>query len=375
MSLENEAVDTAVVETAPETPSAPSVPNEALVSAEPQSMEDTIRAKLREMNAPEEVTKEEPEAPATTGQPRGPDGKFIKPDAAPTEAAEEPADAPEQPAPVQAPKPGAVDLTKPPTSLKGNVQAKWQSLDEDVRAEFHRREANFHEGLSAYKQMADIGKIMDAEVRPYEAMLRAAGLSAPVAVRDLLNTAYQLRTGTAEAKTQIVMNIAKQYGIDLTNLQETAQQLAAAEPKIDPNIAPLQEKLSAIEQMIEDQKKEASQREYAELQKETQTFAANPKNKFYELVKLDMAALIETGRADGLQDAYDKAIWANPEARAQLLAEQQAVERKQKAEKAAAAKKAASTNVAPRGTLPATPKAGSIDDVIRAKYRELMSNA
>lgn len=375
MSLENEAVDTAVVEAAPETPSAPSVPNEAPVSAEPQSMEDTIRAKLREMNAPAEVTKEEPEAPATTGQPRGPDGKFIKPDAAPTEAAEEPADAPEQPAPVQAPKPGAVDLTKPPTSLKGNVQAKWQSLDEDVRAEFHRREANFHEGLSAYKQMADIGKIMDAEVRPYEAMLRAAGLSAPVAVRDLLNTAYQLRTGTAEAKTQIVMNIAKQYGIDLTNLQETAQQLAAAEPKIDPNIAPLQEKLSAIEQMIEDQKKEASQREYAELQKETQTFAANPKNKFYELVKLDMAALIETGRADGLQDAYDKAIWANPEARAQLLAEQQAVERKQKAEKAAAAKKAASTNVAPRGTLPATPKAGSIDDVIRAKYRELMSNA
>ena len=49
MSLENEAVDTAVVETAPETPSAPSVPNEAPVSAEPQSMEDTIRAKLREI--------------------------------------------------------------------------------------------------------------------------------------------------------------------------------------------------------------------------------------------------------------------------------------------------------------------------------------
>lgn len=378
MSLENEAaVDTTVIDSAPETPSTPSVPSEAPVSAEPKSMEDTIRAKLREMNSAPEVRTEEPETPATAGQPRGPDGKFIKPDAvaAPETPAEEPAETPEDPAVAPPVKPGAVDLTKPPTSLKGNVQAKWQSLDEDVRAEFHRREANFHEGLSAYKQMADIGKIMDAEVRPYEAMLRAAGLSAPVAVRDLLNTAYQLRTGTAEAKTQIVMNIAKQYGIDLTNLQETAQQLAAAEPKIDPNIAPLQEKLSAIEQMIEDQKKEASQREYAELQKETQTFAANPKNKFYELVKLDMAALIETGRADGLQDAYDKAIWANPEARAQLLAEQQAVERKQKAEKAAAAKKAASTNVAPRGTLPATPKAGSIDDVIRAKYRELMSNA
>ena len=318
MSIENESVETTAVESAPEI-TAPEVSTESTASP-PQSMEDTIRAKLREMNAPEEITQEE--APAQTGQPRGPDGKFIKPDAvaAPETPAEEPVETPEDPAAVPPAKPGAVDLTKPPTSLKGNVQAKWQSLDEDVRAEFHRREANFHEGLSAYKQMAEIGKVMDAEVRPYEAMLRAAGLSAPAAVRDLMNTAYQLRTGTPEVKTQIVMNIAKQYGIDLTNLQETAQQLAAAEPKVDPNIAPLQEKLTAIEQMIENQKKEASQREYAELQRETNAFAANPKNKFYELVKLDMAALIETGRADGLQDAYDKAIWANKDIRTILQA-------------------------------------------------------
>lgn len=374
MSIENESVETTAVESAPEV-ATPEVSTESTASP-PQSMEDTIRAKLREMNAPEEITQEE--APAQTGQPRGPDGKFVKTETtaeAPVEepVAEEPEEAPAQP--VQAPKPGAVDLTKPPTSLKGNVQAKWAKLDEDVRAEFHRREANFHEGLSAYKQMADIGKIMDAEVRPYEAMLRAAGLSAPVAVRDLLNTAYQLRTGTPEVKTEIMLNIAKQYGIDLVNIQEAAQQLASAEPKIDPAIQPLQQKLTAIEQMIEQQKKEAADRQYAELQRETQTFASNPKNRFYEMVKLDMAALIETGRADGLQDAYDKAIWANPEARAQLLAEQQAAERKQKAEKAAAAKKAAVTNVAPRGTLPVTPKPSSMDDAIRSKYRELMANA
>lgn len=380
MSLEDAVdLDTSVPDSAP-APDPVSTPDPAPAASTtpsaPATMEDTIRNKLREMAKPAAET---PETPPADTRPRDALGRFVKPDgslvdpsqATPEEkAAAEPP--PETPAP---PKPGEPDLTKPPTSLKGGVQAKWQSLDPDVRAEFHRREADFHNGLSAYKQMAEIGKIMDAEVRPYEAFIRSKNLSAPAVVRDLMNTAYTLNTGSPEAKMQVMLNIAKEYGIDLSNVQESAQQLAAAAPQIDPVIAPLQEKLSAIEKMMEQQKQEASQREYAELQRETNSFAQNPTNKFYELVKLDMAALIETGRADGLQDAYDKAIWANPEARAQLLAEQQATERKAKAEKAAAAKKAASTNVAPRGTLPAAPVVGSMEDTIRAKLRSMTSNS
>jgi hypothetical protein len=374
MSLEDAVdLDTSVPDSAPDPVSTPDpVAATPETPAAPASMEDTIRAKLREMNKPAE-----PEKPAGE-QPRGPDGKFIKTAAEiaaeAAVAAETPPEAPVETPPV-APKPGEVDITKPPTSLKGAVQAKWSNLDPDVRSEFHRREADFHKGLSAYKEMAEIGKIMDAEVRPYEAFIRSKNLSAPAVVRDLMNTAYTLNTGNPDAKLQVVLNIAKEYGIDLSNVQEKAQQLATAAPQIDPVIAPLQQKLESIEKAFEQQRTEAAQREYAELQRETNAFATNPKNKFYEVVKLDMAALIETGRADGLQDAYDKAIWANPEARAQLLAEQQAAERKAKAEKAAAAKKAASTNVAPRGTLPAAPVVGSMEDTIRAKLRSMMSNS
>ncbi len=363
-SVPDEPLDSVTPDPAP--PPAPEAPTT------PPTMEDTIRNKLRELSKPEEKPFD---------RARAPDGKFIKTpeevaaDAAAAAPAPEVPPTPEVVPPPAPPKPGEPDLTKPPTSLKGNVQAKWDKLDPDVRAEFHRREANFHEGLSAYKQMADIGKIMDAEVRPYEAFIRSKNLSAPAVVRELMNTAYTLSTGAPEAKMQVVLNIAKEYGIDLSNVQESAQQLAAAAPQIDPVIAPLQQKLEAIEKRFEEQSNEAARREYAELQRQTNAFAQNPSNKFYELVKLDMAALIETGRADGLQDAYDKAIWANPEARAQLLAEQQATERKAKAEKAAAAKKAASTNVAPRGTLPAAPVVGSMEDTIRATYRRMQSNS
>jgi hypothetical protein len=374
MSLEDAVdLDVSVPDSAPDPVATPDPAPTPETPAAPTTMEDSIRAKLREMTKPAE----DPAAPPADTRPRDAQGRFVKPDGSlvdPTQATPEEKAAAEPP-PVAPPKPGEPDLTKPPTSLKGNVQAKWQSLDPDVRAEFHRREADFHNGLSAYKQMAEIGKIMDAEVRPYEAFIRSKNLSAPAVVRDLMNTAYTLNTGSPDAKLQVVLNIAKEYGIDLANVQEKAQQLITAAPQIDPVIAPLQEKLSAIEKAMEQQKQEASQREYAELQRETNAFAQKPENKFYELVKLDMAALIETGRADGLQDAYDKAIWANPEARAQLIAEQQAAERKAKAEKAAAAKKAASTNVAPRRTLPAAPVVGSMEDTIRAKLRSMSSNS
>lgn len=374
MSLEDAVdLDVSVPDSAPDPVSTPDPVATPETPAAPTTMEDSIRAKLRELSKPAE---EASETPPVDTRPRDALGRFVKPDGSlvdPSQATPEEKAA--EPAVVTPPKPGEPDLTKPPTSLKGNVQAKWQSLDPDVRAEFHRREADFHNGLSAYKQMAEIGKIMDAEVRPYEAFIRSKNLAAPAVVRDLLNTAYTLNTGSPEAKMQVVLNIAKEYGIDLSNVQESAQQLAAAAPQIDPVIAPLQEKLTAIEKRFEQQQQEAAQREYAELQRETNAFAQDSKNKFYELVKLDMAALIETGRADGLQDAYDKAIWANPEARAQLLAEQQAAERKAKAEKAAAAKKAASTNVAPRGTLPAAPVVGSMEDTIRAKLRSMSSNS
>lgn len=375
MSLEDAVdLDVSVPDSAPDPVSTPDPVATPETPAAPTTMEDSIRAKLRELSKPAE---EASETPPVDTRPRDALGRFVKPDGSlvdPSQATPEEKAAAEPPA-ATPPKPGEPDLTKPPTSLKGNVQAKWQSLDPDVRAEFHRREADFHNGLSAYKQMAEIGKIMDAEVRPYEAFIRSKNLNAPAVVRDLLNTAYTLNTGSPEAKMQVVLNIAKEYGIDLSNVQESAQQLAAAAPQIDPVIAPLQEKLTAIEKRFEQQQQEAAQREYAELQRETNAFAQDSKNKFYELVKLDMAALIETGRADGLQDAYDKAIWANPEARAQLLAEQQAAERKAKAEKAAAAKKAASTNVAPRGTLPAAPVVGSMEDTIRAKLRSMSSNS
>lgn len=342
-------------------------------------MGDSIRAKFKELSKPAEpVAAVEPPKPGKDGRLRDPQGRYLKADGTVDENQEDtPEVAPEvsvSPAaekPVIAPKPGEVDFTKPPTSLKGDVQAMWGGLDPKVQAEFHRREADFHKGLAGYKEMADIGKILDAEIRPYEAMIRAANTNPQSVIRDFMNTAYQLKTGTPESKIAVMLEIAGNYGVDLTNLQVAAEQQAADRPQIDPKVAELENKVTSFQKMFEDQKRAEAQRQYAELQNETTAFSQKPENRFYEKVKLDMAALIESGRAEGLQDAYDKAVWANSEVRAVLLSEQKAAEQKQKADKAALARKAASTNVAPRGTLPPAPVVGTMDDTIRNTLRKL----
>mgnify|MGYP000033983113 CR=1 FL=1 len=341
-------------------------------------MGDSIRAKFKELSKPaEEVKPVEPPKPGKDGRLRDPQGRYLKADGTVDENQEEtPEVVPEVVAPVAekpviAPKPGEVDFTKPPTSLKGDVQAMWGSLDPKVQAEFHRREADFHKGLTSYKEMADIGKILDAEIRPYEAMIRAANTNPQSVIRDFMNTAYQLKTGTPESKIAVMLEIASNYGVDLTNLQVAAEQQAAGRPQVDPQVVQLQQELGSIKKTFEDQKRAEVQRQYAELQNETVAFSQKPENRFYDKVKLDMAALIESGRADGLQDAYDKAVWANSEVRAVLLSEQKAAEQKQKADKAALARKAASTNVAPRGTLPPAPVVGTMEDTIRNTFRKL----
>jgi len=61
------------------------------------------------------------------------------------------------------------------------------------------------------------------------------------------------------------------------------------------------------------------QQEDNEIQGQIKTFAADPKNVHFETVKAHMAALLKGGIAKDLQDAYDQAVYANPQTRSSLL--------------------------------------------------------
>ena len=95
----------------------------------------------------------------------------------------------------------------------------------------------------------------------------------------------------------------------------------------------------------------------------------------FDAVREDMAALLQAGRAQTLDDAYQMAIWANPATRAALIAKQQQEQdaaRKANADlKAKDARKASAVNIPRRGSLAATAPKGTMEDTIRAEATRL----
>lgn len=359
------------------------------------TMEDSIRTRFRELTGvktdepaanepgeePAAEIEEKPVAAAKTVRDAA-TGKFTK--QAAESATEEPAAEVEEPVveepaeeaatePVVAPVP--TKFAKPPSSYSPAETADWEKTPETVRAAIHRREEDMHRGLGSYKQLADIGKLFDTEFRPYEAMIRSAGTTAPQLVRNWLNTEYQLQTATPQKKAEIFAQYAKAYGIDMEAAATAYQSGPAATPPPDPTVENLRKEVLDLRTSREKEIQEAQQREQDSVRKEVEAFATSPGHEHYDTVKLDMAALLKEGRAQTLQEAYDNAMYANPTTRKILETKQLEANRAKAAEKAAAAKKAASTNVAKRGTPPAKPVVGTMDDTLRAKFRELTGTA
>lgn len=372
-----------------ETPETPDVEAEKTAP----TMDDTLRAAYRELTAaPEEKPAEEEQKP--DDRPRGPDGKFLPKEEAEKLAAKpvdkvdtktekasdaktlKPAD---EKVPVEVAKaPEDPNLAKAPSSWSAKGQAKWAAADPEVRAEILKRENDFHKGLEGYKKEADLFKQIDSVIRPYEPLIRAAGTNAIAMIGDSLDMAYRLKTGSQEEKIQVLLNLASTYGADLTMIPTVQEKLSQGQPLVDPRFQQLQQQFTTLQESLQQrearEKQEADERNQAEMEavrNELATWSATKPH--YETVKLDMAALLESGRAKDFDDAYNKATWAHPDVRATLLAEQQAEQNRQAAERAAAAKKASSTNVKPRGTPPAKPanKVGTMDDTLREAYRKV----
>ncbi len=337
---------------------------EAVGEQKPTSMEDTIR------NAYRASLKQEAPDKTVIGKPRDPTGKFIKTtEQAEAEAVEgEAAEVTEQVEPVAKVEAKPTDLA--PNTWKKEAAAVFAKLPEEAKQEIHRREQNFHAGLNQYKEAATFGQSIASELLPFRDTIQQLGVDPKTIVRDMGQAWHTLVKGSPEQKAGVMLQIAKTYGIDIASLGTVQQQDPAAQVN-DPRLSEALQQIQQIRTHLTSQERQRADAEYQSQIDVVNKFGSNASNEHFNLVREDMAALIESGRATDLQDAYDKAIWANPEVRAKLLEKQnQQLAQKQAAE-AAAARKAAGANVVKRGALPTPTKPGTIEDTIRAEYRRL----
>jgi predicted CopG family antitoxin len=250
-----------------------------------------------------------------------------------------------------------------PQGLSAKMKEKWKDLDPEVRQELARREEDFHKKLTASDSEYHFGKKMKDVVSPYMAIIQSEGGTPESAVKDLLNTAYVLRTGRPEQKAQLLMQVAQQYGVDLSQAMQPQEQVHPALAEMQRELAMLRQQANpeTIKQQLQEQMESDS------ITSQVNAFAGDPANKYFEQVKPIMASLLSSGAAQDIQEAYDRACYADPTIRSTLLAEQnKANDAKRKADVQRKKQASASVVGSPDGTSPnAKAPNKSLEDELR----------
>jgi len=297
---------------------------EPVVDDKPLSLRDAI------VQAKEKAVNEQDAQGEVKQRQREQDGKFAK----------EPK---EKVAPVKTEPPQqVVEEVKPHDRYSPTIKAKWKELPVEVQRDLVKSAEDFHKELTRHDEERVLARQFKEAVAPYVAQMRAENAEPIGAIKSLLNTAFVLRTGSAEQKRQLLLETARTFGVDLS--QGNPQQ---AQQQVHPVLQQTWQEMQNLKAQLEHQAALKKQQEDADVQRQIEAFSADPKNIHFETVKADMAALLQAGRAKDLADAYDKAVYANPQTRASLLTQaQQAEQEKRVAEqtaKAAAARKAGSS--------------------------------
>jgi hypothetical protein len=282
-------------------------------------------------------------------------------------------DSVEDSSPDSAPEPEkAVDTVSdaPPNSLSAIAKQKWAETPAEVRADIIRREKETEAGFTRLDEDRQFGKTLKDVVSPYRSMISAEGGTPVTAIQSLLNSAYILRTASPQKKGELLAQLAQEFGADLPNSTNAVQP--------DSEIAQLKNQIWQLEQNIRQQPQVFEQQQKTSLiKRDIDAFASDPKNIHFEKLKPVMASLLETGVATGLQDAYDKAQWADSDIRSSLQAEQsKALEAKRIADikaKAGAARKAGGSITGSPGSgqgLNGSTPPDSLRDTISAAWDE-----
>ncbi len=188
---------------------------------------------------------------------------------------------------------------KPPQALTGDRKAAWKELPSEWQEEIVRLESAQQKGVQKLAADANYGQTFKQMVQPYQAIINASGTNEQEVVSRLLNANYVLKTGSPAEKSQMLANIAQEYGVPLQDIQQPVN--------IDPNMQYLMNQNRQLQQKFDTQQANAQQYQQQQVESEIEAFAKDPKNVHFEQVKGRMADVMEspTLNVTTLPEAYD----------------------------------------------------------------------
>lgn len=236
---------------------------------------------------------------------------------------------PEEIAKEQEPEPEETELEPekpvrdPWSSWKKEAAEIMRTLPEDAQKYIIERQDQFHKGIEGYREAANFAKSIDKAINPYKDYLGQLGVAPDVAFSNLLRTEKTLRTGSAQEKAELFQKLAHDYGIDMGQLASIP--FDAERSRMKSELAYYQEQLKASNDFRQSQ-------EDAQYHSLINDFGQQ--HEHFEAVREDMALLLESGKAQTLEDAYAKALRLNDELYAKNMEKQQLSAATQQAQRA-----------------------------------------
>lgn len=325
-----------------------------------------------ESEAPEPAKEPEETAEQAADRVRDDKGRFAAKVEDPEPVAKEPVKAAEpkvEPAPVApvvdplAP----VEAVKPPPGFSPTAKVVWdkEALSKEEWAAVKNDIAKRNEEVGrGFEKLAEYKPI-----ERYAEMARQSGTTLDKALENYVGIEQELSRDMIGGVSRICQNqgvhpvalanqILARYGAAPSEVQAGEPQ-GYQRPNVD--LSPITKELSELRSYVQ-------QQQTATVQTEIQRFASDPKHTFFENVKADMGRLMNSGYAESMDDAYEKACWANPEIRNLLIKQQAAPASDQSAKVAAATQARAASKSITGSPIPNASAKGpdiSLEDEIR----------
>jgi hypothetical protein len=245
-------------------------------------------------------------------------------------------------------------VTRPSTWKKEYVQI-WDKMEKGEQiskedftkfAEYaNQRESEYKKGVSTYKAEADRARGYEEAIAPFIPELQAQNISPAAWINNLGRAHMVLSKAPYSEKVQMFQRLAQDYGIQLG-------EDGVSVPQTDAYTQQLMNQLNQVNQEVYSIKNRFQQEEQTRLMNEIERVRSDvEKFPHFDVVREEMAQLLELGKAQDLETAYKKAVRMNDDVWA-LEQERLLASAKQTTSKAQQVAKAKTVAVSPKSSTP-----------------------
>ena len=245
-------------------------------------------------------------------------------------------------------------ITRPSTWKKEYVQI-WDKMEageqiskEDFTkfAEYaNQRESEYKKGVSTYKAEADRARGYEEAIAPFVPELQAQNISPAAWINNLGRAHMVLSKAPYEQKVQMFQRLAQDYGIQLNGEGVAPIQQDAYTQQLMNQLNQVNQEVSSIKSRFQHEENQRLTNEIERVRSDAEKFP------HFDVVREEMAQLLELGKAQDLETAYKKAVRMNDDVWA-LEQDRLLKDAKQSALKAQQVAKAKAAAVSPKSTTP-----------------------